>query len=60
MNTKQFKDFLDKSVGAKFIITGLIDLIEKDGMTTHEALEFLEDIKRNTFHALKDIEMRRG
>lgn len=60
MNTKQFEDFMEKSIGAKFIITGLIELIEKDGMTTREALEFLEDIKRNTFHALKDIETGRG
>lgn len=60
MNATDFKKILDESTGAQFIITGLIGLIEDEGMTAREAFEFLDHVKQNTFHALKDIEMGQG
>lgn len=37
------------------IITGLIEMIEVDGLSFHEAMEALEDIKRQIFPALMQI-----
>lgn len=44
-----------KRHGDIFIIDGLRRLVEESGMTPHEAFEVLEDIKRQTWHALADI-----
>jgi len=43
------------SLNQQFIITGLVGLVEDEGLTPHEAFQVLEDIKRNTFHALNEI-----
>lgn len=40
----------------QLIIVGLSGLVEDEGLTAHEAFEVLEDIKRATFFALRDIE----
>lgn len=37
------------------VITGLLKMVEDDGLTPHEAFEVLEDIKRQTWHALSQI-----
>ncbi|MEF3312340.1 hypothetical protein PV433_25985 [Paenibacillus sp. GYB004] len=39
----------------KLIIAALAGMVEDDGLTPHEAFAVLEDIKRNTFHALAEI-----
>lgn len=38
-----------------FVITGLVGMVEDDGLTPHEAFEVLDQIKRRTFHALSEI-----
>lgn len=42
----------------KLIIAGLAGMIEKDGLTFHETMEVLEDIKRQVWPAL--MQMSRG
>ncbi|EEK69835.1 MULTISPECIES: hypothetical protein [Bacillus] len=42
--------------GQQLIITGLTRLVEEEGYTAHEAFRLLETIKRNTFHALLEIQ----
>lgn len=49
-------EFNQNSHGQKLIICGLMHLIEKEGYTTHEAMQLLRSIKNNTFHALLEIE----
>lgn len=39
----------------QLVITGLTGMVEDNGLTPHEALEVLEDIKRNIFFALMEI-----
>jgi len=55
MNANEFKQKLDKSMNIQFIVAGLAGLIEGEGYNFHEAMEVLEDIKRNTFPALMEI-----
>lgn len=55
MNAIEFKKKLDGSLGLMMIVSGLTTLVEQEGYTPHEAFRMLEDIKRNTFHALSDI-----
>jgi hypothetical protein len=43
------------SFGQQLIITGLARLVEEEGLTPHEAFQVLEEIKRNTWHALTEI-----
>lgn len=43
-----------KNLNHGFVITGLLQMVEDDGLTPHEAFEVLEDIKRNTYHALME------
>lgn len=50
-----FKEKLDKSFGTQLIVTGLARLVEEEGHTPHEAFNLLEEVKRNTFHALAAI-----
>lgn len=57
MSANDFMKKVDDSLNIKFIITGLAGLIEDEGYTFHEAMEVLEEIKRNTFPAL--LEMQR-
>lgn len=57
MNKKE----LDLSnINVSFVITGLLGMVEDEGMTPHEAFEMLEVIKRNTWHALADIKNEKG
>ncbi|MEK4471581.1 hypothetical protein MKX37_27180 [Bacillus sp. FSL R5-0709] len=44
------------SFGQQLIITGLTRLVEEEGYTAYEAFQLLETIKRNTFHALLEIQ----
>jgi hypothetical protein len=39
----------------QLIVAGLVGMIEDDGLTFHEAMDVLEDIKRQTFPALMEI-----
>lgn len=43
------------SLGQQLIISGLARLVEEEGLTPHEAFQVLEEIKRNTWHALSEI-----
>jgi len=47
--------FNQDSFGQQLIITGLLELVEKEGYTPHEALEVLEAIKKNIYSALCEI-----
>lgn len=38
-----------------FVITGLVGMVEDDGLTPHEAFELLDVIKNQTWHALTEI-----
>jgi hypothetical protein len=50
---KQRMDINKKS--HQFVIVGLTAMVQEDGLTPHEAFDVLEDIKRQTWHALADI-----
>jgi len=39
----------------QLVVTGLLNMVEDDGLTPHEAFEVLEDIKRQTWHGLAEI-----
>ena len=39
----------------QIIIGAMVAMVEEDGLTPHEVFDVLEDIKRNTFHALVSI-----
>jgi len=39
----------------QLVVAGLTGMVDEDGLTPHEALEVLEDIKYNIFHALAEI-----
>jgi hypothetical protein len=43
------------SVNQQLIIAGLAGLVEEEGMSPHDAFRLLDEIKRNTFHALLQI-----
>lgn len=40
----------------QLIVASLANMVENEGLTAHEAFEVLEDIKRQTWHALADIQ----
>lgn len=44
-----------ENINVGFVITGLLGMVEDDGLTPHEAFELLDVIKQNTFHALSEI-----
>lgn len=46
MDTKKFSHGM--------VITGLLHMVEDDGLTPRQAFEVLEDIKKNTYFALMD------
>jgi hypothetical protein len=54
------REFDLKNINVGFVITGLIGMVEDEGMTPHEAFEMLEEIKRNTWHALAEIKSGRA
>lgn len=43
----------------QLIIGALVNLVEDEGYSPREAFELLEDIKRNTYHALMEISQER-
>ena len=47
--------FNQDSYGQQLIITGLLELVEKEGYTPHEAYEILEKIESNIYSALCEI-----
>jgi hypothetical protein len=42
-------------ISNQLVMAGLVGMVENDGLTPHEAFEVLEDIKRQTWHALTQI-----
>lgn len=44
----------------QLIITGMAGLIEDDGLTFHEMIQVLEDIKKQTFPAMMQIARGEG
>lgn len=60
MNGDEFKSKLDKSMGLQLIVAGLAGLVDDEGYTFHEAMELLEDTKRNIFPALMEMGRRGG
>ncbi|MEK5167154.1 hypothetical protein NYE69_33270 [Paenibacillus sp. FSL R5-0527] len=38
-----------------FVVTGMLEMVEKDGLTPREVFVVLDDIKRQTFRALMEI-----
>ena len=43
------------NIHQQFIISGLVGLVEDQGLTPHEAFQVLEEIKRNVWSALAEI-----
>ena len=43
------------NINHQLIIAGLTGLVTDDGLTPREAFELLDEIKRQTFHALVQI-----
>jgi hypothetical protein len=56
VNAIEYKTKLYESFGLQLITTGLLNLVEKEGYSPHEAFRLLEHVKQNTFHALSEIE----
>lgn len=52
-NKKLELDINNLNVG--FVITGLLGMVEDDGLTVREAFQMLDLIKQQTFHALMEI-----
>ena len=42
-----------KNINVGFVNTGLLGKVEDEGMTPREAFELLDEIKRQTYSALK-------
>ncbi|MEK5166169.1 hypothetical protein NYE69_28090 [Paenibacillus sp. FSL R5-0527] len=38
-----------------FVVTGMIKMVENDGLTPRQVFQVLEDIKRQTWQALAEI-----
>lgn len=45
------------SRGKQLILEGLAGLVEYEGCTMTEAFEIVEQIKRDSWHALKELEL---
>jgi hypothetical protein len=52
---KSTLDLNNRKVG--FVITGLLGMVEEDGLTPREAFALLDVIKQNTWHALMEIKL---
>lgn len=46
-------------VSNQLIVAGLAGMIDDEGLTMHEAFDVLEDIKRNIFPALMEMQRER-
>lgn len=44
----------DSKLGTSFVVTGLLHMVEDEGLTPHQAFEIVEDIKQQTFFALAE------
>lgn len=51
------KKFDPSKMSHQMVVAGLVGMIDDDGLTFHEAMEVMEDIKREVFPAL--VEMSR-
>ena len=49
-----------KNINVGFIITGLLGMVENDGLTPHEAFDLLNEIKNQTYFALLEAYKERG
>jgi hypothetical protein len=43
------------NINVGFVITGLVGMVEDDGLSPHEAFVLLDLIKSQTWHALTEI-----
>lgn len=48
------------SLSVGFIVTGLLRMVEEEGFSPREAFILLDEIKKQTFHALMDIKQGKG
>jgi hypothetical protein len=48
------------NINVGFIITGLLGMVEDDGLSPRDAFILLDEIKSQTFHALMDIKQGKG
>jgi len=55
MNTQEFKQKLDTSLGLQTIVAGMARLVEDEGYTPHQVFELMTVAKQNTFHALAEM-----
>jgi hypothetical protein len=58
MEQKPKLDLNNINVG--FIVTGLLGMVEDDGLTPHQAFDIVEQIKNQTFFALMEIKKGKG
>ncbi|MBS4200291.1 hypothetical protein KHA93_11680 [Bacillus sp. FJAT-49732] len=54
MSAHDFKRKLDSNLNLQLIVAGMAGLVD-EGHSPHEVFKLLEDVKRNTFHALAEI-----
>lgn len=55
MKVNEFSEALSNSHGLQLIVAGLGELVRSEGYTPYEALQILNDVKRNTIQALNFI-----
>lgn len=48
------------NINVGFVITGLVGMVEDDGLTPREAFQLLDEIKNQTWSALTDIKNGKG
>ncbi|MFL0365355.1 hypothetical protein ACH0BF_20315 [Pseudobacillus sp. 179-B 2D1 NHS] len=48
------------NINVGFVITGMIGMVEDDGLSPREVFMLLDEIKKQTFHALTDIKNGEG
>ncbi|MNO43384.1 hypothetical protein D3C76_336030 [compost metagenome] len=58
MNDQRLKFNLN-NINHGLIVTGMLGMVEDEGLTPHEVFDVLEDIKRQTWHALAEIRAER-
>lgn len=59
MDDKRLKFNLN-NINHGLIVTGMLQMVEDEGLTPHEVFDVLEDIKRQTWHALSEIRAERS
>ncbi|MEH7355101.1 hypothetical protein V7150_16205 [Neobacillus drentensis] len=48
-----------KNINVGFVITGLLGMVEDDGLVPREAFELVDEIKRQTYFALREAYMNK-